>query len=188
MSRYLPEFTEEELAIVKFSSDFYGVNHYTSSYVYPKMASQVPADWTGFNDDSGTQASGDGTKEQDWAWDIQYPDGLGQLLRQIKKNYGNPPILITENGNAEPAEWNQIRDVGRVRYITEYMSAVHEAIEDGVNVIGYTVWSLMDNFEWSQGYTARFGMIHVDFNSEQRTRTRKQSFHCYKKIIESNAI
>jgi len=75
-----------------------------------------------------------------------------------------------------------------VRYITEYLSSVREAMDDGVNVIGYTVWSLMDNFEWSQGYTARFGMIHVDFNSEERTRTRKQSFYCYKAIIEANSI
>lgn len=185
VDRYLPTWSQEELDIVKFSSDFYGMNHYTSSYVFPQMGGS--SGW-GRNDDNQIWASGDGTREVEYAWDIQYPDGIYQLLKQIAKNYGNPPILITENGNAEPADWNQIYDTGRVRYITEYMSKVHLAIEEGVNVIGYTVWSLMDNFEWSAGYSARFGMIHVDFDSEERTRTRKQSFYCYQDIIKNNAI
>lgn len=81
-----------------------------------------------------------------------------------------------------------MRDVGRVRYMMEYLSGVHKAIEEGVNVVGYTMWSLMDNFEWSEGYSARFGLLHVDFNSASRTRTPKQSFYCYQEIVANNYL
>lgn len=192
VDRYLPEWTAKELAIVQNTSDFYGLNHYTSRYVYPLRTKFGEGDHLSlYYRDRGCLQSNDNTRENDWNWNVQNPVGLYKLLKRIHKKYNNPAILITENGNAEPASWAKeklLRDTGRVRYLTEYLSSVSKAIDEGVNVIGYTAWSLMDNFEWSQGYDARFGLVYVDFDSEARTRTKKTSFYCYRDIIENNSI
>lgn len=182
----LPELSASEQAEILGTSDFFGLNHYTSRYLSPDTG--VKSDDHTYFGDKGTVQTEDKTNEVEWEWDVHVPEGLYELLKYVDTKYSPKEILITENGNAEPAEWNQMRDVGRVRYMMEYLSGVHKAIEEGVNVVGYTMWSLMDNFEWSEGYSARFGLLHVDFNSASRTRTPKQSFYCYQEIVANNYV
>lgn len=113
------------------------------------------------------------------------PRGMYHVLKWISKHYNNPYILVTENGySAKPG----MNDVDRTEYHVENLNAVLDAIEEGVNVRGYTAWSLMDSFEWPSGYTANFGLYHVDFNSSSRTRTPKLSAKVYGRICKLNRI
>lgn len=123
-----------------------------------------------------------GYEKTDIGWPI-VPDGLYQVLRYLKDRYGNTPIYITENGacyNDEPVD-GTVRDFRRIEYLKRHLIQVHRALEDGVNLKGYMAWSLLDNFEWAEGYSKRFGLVHVDFRSLKRTR--KESFHWYQKVV-----
>jgi beta-glucosidase len=97
--------------------------------------------------------------------------------------------MVTENGAAFPDEVDgegRILDTDRIDYLRSHLAAVHAAIEAGAPVVGYYVWSLMDNFEWAWGYSKRFGIVHVDY--ETQVRTRKQSAHFYADVIRRNAL
>ena len=111
------------------------------------------------------------------------PHGLTDLLVRIRDDYGDIPIVITENGAVfkEP-----IHDAQRVDFIHGHVGAVHDAIELGVNVEGYCHWSLMDNFEWALGYAQRFGLVHVDY--ETLERTVKDSGRYFARIAAANAL
>ena len=111
------------------------------------------------------------------------PFALTDLLVRLHRDYPDLPILITENGaciNDGP------HDERRVRFLYGHLTAVHEAIEQGVPVIGYTHWSLLDNFEWALGYAQRFGLVHVDYATQRRTI--KDSGRYYAKIARANAL
>lgn len=95
------------------------------------------------------------------------------------------PIYITENG---VSDLGGTKDTVRVDFFNHYLENVLKAYNEGVNVKGYMAWSLLDNFEWRSGYTERFGMYHVDFTSESKTRVAKMSAKVYKKIVETNQI
>jgi len=123
----------------------------------------------------------------------RFPQGLADTLLWVKQRYGNPKVFITENGAAffDPptAEANssgvrRVRDPLRVSYLRQHLRAVHAAIEAGCNVQGYFVWSLLDNLEWSLGYSKRFGIVHVDF--ETQARTPKDSARYYAKVVASH--
>jgi beta-glucosidase len=121
-------------------------------------------------------------------WEI-YPEGLYKLLLRLRRDYGNIPLIVTENGAAfedEVAPDGQVHDADRVRYLQEHIRAVGRALEAGVNVQGYYVWSLLDNLEWHHGTTKRFGLVHVDFETLQRTV--KDSGHWYRDFIRSGAV
>lgn len=108
------------------------------------------------------------------------------MLTHITKRYGDVPIYITENGacyNDEPVN-GKVGDERRIKYLQQHLTALSQAIESGVNIKGYFVWSLMDNFEWAEGYSKRFGIVHVDYNTLERTK--KDSFYWYKKMIANN--
>jgi beta-glucosidase len=116
-------------------------------------------------------------------WEV-YPDGLRNLLLRVTEEYGPGALYITENGAAydEPAPANGVvEDPGRVDYLRDHVAAAGQAIAGGAPVQGYFVWSLLDNFEWSFGYDKRFGIIHVDYATQQRTL--KRSAHVYREII-----
>jgi beta-glucosidase/6-phospho-beta-glucosidase/beta-galactosidase len=100
-----------------------------------------------------------------------FPDGLYDCLLRIKLDYGNPLIYITENGAAftDVVEYDRVRDPLRVMYLDSYMTAAQRAILAGANLHGYCIWTLMDNFEWQEGYGKRFGLVHVDHTTQQRT-------------------
>jgi beta-glucosidase len=120
-------------------------------------------------------------------WEI-YPEGLYDLLMQIKKDYGNPELYITENGACfEDSLRNDIvADDRRTAYLKAHLEQSHRAIKDGVNLKGYYLWSLMDNFEWAFGYGKRFGITYVDYRTQRRIL--KNSGLWYKKIIGNNGF
>src|SRR5690625_6293764 len=103
-------------------------------------------------------------------WEIQ-PWGLSDLLQRLHRDYDLPPLYITDNGAAFADTVNadgQVDDPGRLEYIDAHLRAVHEAISAGVDVRGYFVWSLLDNFEWAYGYGKRFGIVYVDYETQER--------------------
>lgn len=115
-------------------------------------------------------------------WEI-YPQALTDLLVSLNQRYTLPPIYITENGAAMDDKLidGQVDDADRVNYYNDHLNAVHHAVVEGVNVSGYFAWSFMDNFEWAEGYEKRFGIVYVDYSSQQRTI--KRSGLEYKRLI-----
>ena len=113
---------------------------------------------------------------------------MTDTLLGVKQRYGNVPIYITENGAAffDPptAEDGKIEDPLRVSYLRQHIGAVRNAIQQGVDIRGYFVWSLLDNFEWALGYSKRFGIVHVDYATLERTL--KASARYYAQVIESH--
>jgi beta-glucosidase len=121
-------------------------------------------------------------------WEV-YPQGMYEMLGQVHFGYGFPAYYITENGAAirdQVGPDGQVEDPLRVSYIRRHLEKVLEAIAIGVPVQGYFVWSLLDNFEWNSGTSKRFGLIHVDYRTQQRTP--KTSAKWYQQVIGENAI
>jgi beta-glucosidase len=121
-------------------------------------------------------------------WEI-VPDRLTDLLLRLRDDYGDIPLVIAENGtirNDGPGAGGRVRDVERIRFIRDHLVAAHRAIEAGVKLEGYFHWSLLDNFEWAEGYWPRFGLVHVDFESQERTI--KDSGRYYATVIETNGV
>jgi beta-glucosidase len=120
-------------------------------------------------------------------WEV-YPDGLFETLTVVRDRYGDVPLYVTENGAAfadeAPAGAAVVEDPLRAEYLREHVAASRRAIAAGVDLRGYFVWSLLDNFEWSQGYSKRFGIVRVDYATQKRTL--KRSALEYRAIIESN--
>lgn len=157
--------------------DFLGVNYYTRniarSQVVPEKEN-LPQ--TVFREGQIT--------EMDWE---VYPQSLYDLLGRLHFEYNFPSIYITENGAAFPDEVNgngEVHDPSRVSYIQTHLENVHKAIQIGVPVHGYFVWSLLDNFEWGFGYSKRFGIVHVDYKTQKRTL--KSSAKWYQNKIQEN--
>ncbi|SFL53395.1 beta-glucosidase [Gracilibacillus orientalis] len=155
--------------------DFLGINYYTG-HIGRYKENEGLLDW------EMVEMNYDRT---DIGWPI-FPEGFYQVLTRIKDSYGDIPIYITENGscyNDEP-ENGRVKDSGRINYLEQHLTALSRAIESGVNIKGYITWSLMDNFEWAEGYTMRFGIVHVNYRTLERTK--KDSFYWYKQTIENN--
>jgi beta-glucosidase len=171
------EWPDEDLKLIQQPIDFLGVNYYTRSVIghdeqsWPLKAAAVRQ-----------QAI---YSETDWE---VFPQGLTDTLIWLRDRYGNPPITITENGSAfdDPAtvEGDTLDDPLRVDYLKQHLRALHDAIAHGCDVRGYMAWSLLDNLEWSHGFSKRFGLVHVDFATQKRTL--KASARLYSKVIESN--
>jgi beta-glucosidase len=121
-------------------------------------------------------------------WGI-HPMGLRDELIYIKENYGNPKLYVTENGCAMPDvpdEKGFVADWDRIRYIKSHIQGLHEAIAAGVNLHGYFVWSIFDNFEWERGYGPRFGLVRVNY--ETLERIPKQSAYWFSEVAKQNSI
>jgi beta-glucosidase len=118
-------------------------------------------------------------------WGVD-PDGLGDLLRRLHREYGDLPLYVTENGSAYQDEVTPdgIHDVERTAYLAAHLAAAQRAIADGVPLQGYFVWSLLDNFEWAHGYSKRFGVVHVDYATQQRRV--KDSGRWYSEFIRAH--
>jgi beta-glucosidase len=124
-----------------------------------------------------------GTEVTSAGWEV-HPAGMYDILMQIKKDYGNPPLVISENGatyDDDKVVDGVVQDDDRVRYLDLHLKEVRRAIADGAKVEAYFLWSLMDNFEWSWGFSRRFGIVHVDFTTQ--VRTWKKSAHWYQNVI-----
>lgn len=127
-----------------------------------------------------------GTPVTDMGWEV-HPVGLRHLLGRLQRDYGNPPVLVTENGIAcrdDRFERGQVQDDDRIDYLRDHLREIAAAIGGGARVGGYFLWTLLDNFEWSFGTTKRFGITHVDFRTQ--VRTWKKSAGWYQRVIASN--
>ena len=121
-------------------------------------------------------------------WEVN-PEGLYRLLVRVSEDYGRPAMYVTENGTPlpdTPGADGRCHDPARVEYLRRHAAAVWQAQQDGADLRGYFVWSLLDNFEWNLGYSKRFGLVHVDFASQ--ARTVKDSGHWYSGVIRENAV
>lgn len=185
----LPSFTEDEIKMIHKSSDFFGINSYTSVLVTKNddklnaAKHRIPS----FQHDMGVIETQDDIWEKSGSvWLKVHPQGMQKLLKWIKKEYDNPIVYVTENGVSDKGGLN---DVKRVEYFNSYLTAIlHAILHDGCNVKGYIAWSLMDSFEWKAGYTEKFGLYHVDLNSVNKTRTAKMSAKVYNRIVETHRI
>lgn len=190
----LPQFTREERELVLGSNDFYSMNHYTTVYARHKPASSLPPaddDFSGHVDLSFENKAGDVIGPESQVPSMRpHPRGLRGLLVWVSKRYGWPEIYVTENGVSVKGESkleiaDVLDDVFRVEYFDGYVRAMADAVsKDGVNVRGYMAWSLLDNFEWTQGYETRFGVTFVDYKDDLKRRP-KRSATLLKPLFES---
>jgi beta-glucosidase len=174
----LPSYPQEDLKIISEPIDFIAFNYYSPDFVKHD-------DEQGFVSIDSELNNFERT-EMNW---IVYPQGLYDTIMYLHREYDQPNIIISENGAAYKDKINnngRIEDTKRINYLVDHLTQVHRAIQDGVNLKGYYLWSLMDNFEWSYGYSKRFGIIHVDHESQKRTI--KDSGYWYKETIANNGF
>jgi beta-glucosidase len=170
-----PDVPPDEMALIRQPLDFLGINYYTRAIVrhddtaLPVRASAVPQPC-----DTTT------------GWEA-HPQSLTRALVWVKQRYGDIPLYVTENGAAfhdpQHALHDRVDDPQRVQYYREHLRAVIAAMRQGVDLRGYFVWSLLDNYEWASGYSHRFGLFHVDFETQRRTP--KASAHFYRDVIRT---
>nr|4GXP_A Chain A, Beta-glucosidase Chimeric protein [Thermotoga maritima MSB8]4GXP_B Chain B, Beta-glucosidase Chimeric protein [Thermotoga maritima MSB8]4GXP_C Chain C, Beta-glucosidase Chimeric protein [Thermotoga maritima MSB8] len=187
----LPTFTPEERALVHGSNDFYGMNHYTSNYIRHRSSPASADDTVGNVDVLFTNKQGNCIgPETAMPWLRPCAAGFRDFLVWISKRYGYPPIYVTENGAAFDdvvSEDGRVHDQNRIDYLKAYIGAMVTAVElDGVNVKGYFVWSLLDNFEWAEGYSKRFGIVYVDYSTQKRIV--KDSGYWYSNVVKNNGL
>lgn len=182
----LPTFTEDTKKDLIGSADFLALNYYTSRLLLPKGSASTEPSIDSVSDDTGVNVYINST----WAraksmWLYSVPEGMHDLLNWIKIKYNNPNVFISENGFSDDGEVN---DEGRINYLKDHLVSVAKAIEDGCNVTGYLVWSIIDNFEWTSGYTEKFGIFAVNMKSPNRERTTKKSANFFKKLISTKTL
>jgi beta-glucosidase len=130
-------------------------------------------------------ASIEGSSYTAMNWEI-YPQGLTEILLRLQRDYAPPAIVVAENGCSFVDEWDgadTVNDFERLDYFRTHIQAVQRAYQQGVPMIGYFAWSLMDNFEWAEGYKCRFGIVYVDYPTQQRVV--KASGRWYAKLLAS---
>jgi beta-glucosidase len=168
-----------DLELISDPGDFYGINFYNPTTIAAAAeGSPIPFEIV---PTPGAPVTGFGPE-----WPI-VPSALTELLVDFRDRYGDrlPPIIIGENGASFPepdTTSTQLDDADRISYLAGHIDAVGRAVEAGVDVREYTVWSLLDNFEWADGFTQRFGLVHVD--QATSTRTPKRSYDWYRSLIE----
>ncbi|KAG8125102.1 hypothetical protein E2320_020395 [Naja naja] len=160
LGKRLPEFTESEKQRIKGTYDYFGLNHYTTI-----LASNL-----------------------DFSANIISYDADRRLLKWIKEEYNNPPIYVTENGISERTDGG-LNDTWRIHYLKSYINeALKGIVFDGVDLRGYTVWTLMDNFEWAVGFSEKFGLYYTNHTDPNLTRIPKESSKYYSSIIHCNGF
>ncbi|KAI5321210.1 Hypothetical predicted protein [Prunus dulcis] len=189
----LPKFTKVQSKSVKGSFDFIGLNYYTTYYAADAPPLPNATIYPSYLTDARTQflTERNGTSigpKAGSSWLFIYPKGLQELLLHVKKNYHNPLIYITENGvseltNPKLSREEALVDYHRIDYYDSHLYYLHAAIKDGVNVKGYFAWSFLDNFEWNDGYTVRFGIYYVDYKDELK-RYPKLSANWFKNFLQ----
>jgi beta-glucosidase len=184
----MPGPVEDDLRVISSPIDFYGVNYYVPTRVAgPSTPSPEGSPFSGA-DVPFVMVPVEGYPRTDFGWPV-VPAGLRDLLVMMSQEYDGllPPVYVTESGCAyddEPDAGGRVADSRRVDYLDGHLRAVGQAIEAGVDVRGYFTWSLLDNFEWAEGYTKRFGLVHVDYETQRRTP--KDSFDWYRRVIAKN--
>jgi beta-glucosidase len=188
----LPEFLPDDVSRIKGSNDFFGLNTYTTMYAShaePGGLFQItPYGNGGISEDQDVNLTTDETWERtQMQWAI-VPWGCRKLLHWIDKRYGQPDIVITENGCA----WDDkvidgtVDDQKRIDFLRSYITECHTAIQEGVKLKGYFLWTFLDNFEWASGFTRRFGIHYTDF--ETGKRIPKASAGWYSDVVKQNGL
>jgi beta-glucosidase len=184
-----------DTALIQQPIDVLGVNYYSTVTVrmWDGTSPRVNAD--GHKDMGGSPWPGSEHVEflpqagpyTDMGWNIA-PDGLEELLVSLHEQFPGLPLMVTENGAAfdDTVVDGRVHDAERIDYLRRHFTAAHRAMSRGVDLRGYQVWSLLDNFEWGYGYTKRFGIVHVDYETQERTL--KDSAHWYRELISSRRI
>lgn len=165
-SRMVRGIRDGDLAVISSPVDLLAVQYYTPIYV-----------------------TADGGTEHRWptseaGWQQIYPDGMYDILTRVTRDYGPIPLTVTENGLPTPdtlAADDTIDDAGRISFLRDHLAAAHRAITDGVPLESFHVWSMLDNFEWDEGYDQRWGLVYVDYPSQRRVL--KRSAHWYRSVI-----
>ncbi|WP_420630077.1 GH1 family beta-glucosidase [Candidatus Leptofilum sp.] len=180
---YLPDGLDfvqaNDMATIATPVDFIGVNNYTRQI----MSGEISLDQFQTAANPNPNAS-----YTEMNWEV-YPNGLYDILNRLHFDYQAPKIYITENGcsySDGPSSGSRIADTRRIEYFQSYLAGIHKAIGNGVPVAGYFVWSFMDNFEWSLGYSQRFGIVYVDYETQQRLP--KDSAFWYGDVIRQNRL
>ncbi len=172
-----PSFAASDLAEIRQKIDFLGINYYTRGVMH-----HDPAAWPV----SAAKVTQPDSVCTEMEWEV-YPQGLRETLLWVRERYGDIPIYITENGAAFPdgvATDGAVSDSLRTAYLRDHLLAAHAAMQGGVDLRGYFVWSLLDNLEWNHGTSKRFGIVYVDFATQQRTP--KDSARFYAEVIRTN--
>lgn len=165
---FMPENYQDDMSVIGAPLDWLGINYYTRSHM--KHDASVP---------NFPIASVPGPLEKtDLGWEI-YPQGLTELLKRVAKDYTDLPLYVTENGLADAALFD---DQLRVKYYDQHYKAALQAKQEGVDLRGYFAWSLLDNYEWAEGYDKRFGMVHVDYETQKRTP--KTSYRAFQELLK----
>ncbi|MCD1655538.1 beta-glucosidase [Treponema zuelzerae] len=196
---FAPRIKDGDLALISKSADFVGLNYYSRETAFRDVLTPVfgfsvtGKDGGGRRDDSIGRTS--------MGWEV-YPRGLYDLAKLLQTEYGNPPAIIAENGAAfedlvenrlseyafspffSGDQERSVRDVERVRFLQEYIGSLGKAVSEGADVKGYFVWSLLDNFEWAEGYRPRFGLVRVE--PATLRRTVKDSGFWYAELIRAH--
>ncbi|XP_047316160.1 beta-glucosidase 40-like [Impatiens glandulifera] len=191
----LPRFSRAHSNLLKGSLDFVGINHYTTFYAKNDNTKILSFLLNNVGSDSGTIALPfKGLKpigeRANSIWLYIVPEGIRSLMNHIRQKYGNPPVIITENGMDDKnsifiSRKDALRDTKRIKYHNGYLLSLLASIkEDGCNVKGYFIWSLMDNWEWASGYTSRFGLYYVDYKNKLK-RYPKNSVQWFKRFLTS---
>ena len=172
-----PDFPDSDVESIRERLDFVGINYYTRS-VNADDPDSLPLRVRKVRQKEKTHT--------ETGWEV-YPEGLTETLVGVRERYGEIPLYVTENGAAfyDPpaAPSDPLEDPLRVHYLKEHLRAAHASLARGVDLRGYFTWSLLDNFEWSLGYSKRFGIIHVDYRTQRRTL--KTSARFYADVIRS---
>lgn len=166
-----------DLQKISIKNDFLGVNYYSRALVKFSQDSKL-----------NYQSVKGNLKKTAMGWEI-YPEGLYDIIVKLRKEYTQLPIYITENGAAFDdtlSDKKRINDVERINYIKSHLLKIAELNQQGADIRGYYLWSFMDNFEWAYGYSKRFGIVYVDFKTQERIL--KDSALWYKDVIKNRAI
>lgn len=178
LGQHLPQAWQDDMQTIKQPLDYWGLNYYTPARVTHDASEAAPYPFT-----TGVAVPSD-CEQTDIGWEVD-ADTFKDIMIKVYKQYDMPPLYITENGACinDGLVNGVVNDERRVRYLEQHISAVSEAYTAGVPVKGYFAWSLMDNYEWAEGYTMRFGLVHVDYETQKRTV--KQSGHWFSSFIRT---
>lgn len=170
---------EGDLARIHEPLDFAGLNLYTRAFAYhdpdvPLIEAMIDREYRV-----------PGAAYTNFGWEI-YPEAIHESLMRFRNEWGDPPVYVTENGMSRPDEIvdGRVEDPERIAYLAAYLAQVRRAMDEGVRVRGYFIWSFLDNFEWAEGFTKQFGLVHVDFATQRRTP--KASALWYRDLIASD--
>jgi beta-glucosidase len=176
-----PAVEPEDLRAFRTSRiDFLGVNYYMRKILRrPEKQEDLFAE---------VRPDYQGVRFTEMDWEV-YPDGLYKFLTRIQRDYDPPTLYVTESGIACPDQVDadgRVQDDERIEYLRSHFSAAHRALQEGVKLKGYYVWSLIDNFEWAYGYSKRFGVVYIDYKSQDRIP--KSSANWYREVIANSGF